>query len=178
MKQALIAALLIAAASPSLAQTAVTASPTVRAPTALDPEVCDNKPVVMVVSGVTLDRQRMIAYGKAIADSGLYATLGGYYLNNPLPVATFEGEPPKGYTNLLVRFPCLAHARAFWYSKTYQETIVPMRRNPDAGQFTVTVYAEADLPAHVKGRAKPARYSWKPKPTVAASIPQIDGRPQ
>jgi uncharacterized protein (DUF1330 family) len=158
------------------AQTVVPPSPTVTAPSTLDANSCDNKPVIMVVSGVSIDRARMLAYGKAIADSGLYATLGGYYVNNPRPVAVFEGEPPQGYTTLLVRFPCLAHARAFWYSKTYQETIVPMRRNPDAGVFTVTVYAEADLPAYMKGRAKPARYTRKPKAEAAAGIARVPGQ--
>ena len=58
-------------------------------------ELCDNKPVLMVVSGPTHDRDRMIAYGKAIADSGLYKKLGAYYLNSPRPLAVFEGE--KGW---------------------------------------------------------------------------------
>ena len=57
-------------------------------------DLCDNKPVLMVVSGPTHDRDRMIAYGKAIADSGLYKKLGAYYLNSPRPLAVFEGSPP------------------------------------------------------------------------------------
>lgn len=161
------------AAVPAFAQTAVPPSPTVSAPAMLDAARCDHKPVIMVVSGISIDRERMIAYGKAIAESGLYAKLGGYYLNNPRPAAVFEGEMPKGYTTLMVRFPCLAHARAFWQSKLYQETIIPMRRNPDAGQFLVTVYAEAELPAYMKGKVKPAGYRWKPAADVADGIAQV-----
>lgn len=105
-------------------------------------ETCDNKPVYMVVAGPTHDRARMQAYAKAIADSKLYQKLGGYYVNAPVPLATFEGEPPKGYATLIVRFPCLANAKAFWYSKAYQETIKPLRLNPSAGDYLVTVYPE------------------------------------
>ena len=36
---------------------------------------CD-QPVVMVVTGVTHERERMLAYARAIADSELYQKLG------------------------------------------------------------------------------------------------------
>lgn len=108
---------------------------------------CDNKPVLMVVAGPTQDRARMMAYAKAIADSGLYQQLGGYYINAPRPLATFEGEPPAGYTTLIVRFPCLANARAFWMSREYQQRIKPLRLNPSAGDYVVTVYPEAPVRA-------------------------------
>ena len=113
---------------------------------------CDNKPVYMVVAGPTHDRARMQAYAKAIADSELYQKLGGYYVNAPVPLTTFEGEPPKGYATLIVRFPCLANARAFWYSKTYQEKIKPLRLNPSAGDYVVTVYPEIPVRGDMEGR--------------------------
>jgi uncharacterized protein (DUF1330 family)/quercetin dioxygenase-like cupin family protein len=125
-------------------------------------EACDNRPVYMVVAGPTRDRERMLAYGKAIADSRLYEQLGGYYVNVPAPLATFEGTPPKGMATLIVRFPCLANARAFWYSKTYQETIVPLRQNPSAGDYVVTVYPEAALPPYMTGRVGDAAYVTDP----------------
>ena len=121
-------------------------------PPAPPPRVCDNHPVLMVVAGPTRDRARMIRYAKAIADSGIYQKLGAYYLNTPQTLATFEGEPPAGYTTLIVRFPCLANAEAFWHSKVYQETIVPLRRNPSAGDYIVTVYAEAPVRADMAGK--------------------------
>lgn len=112
---------------------------------------CDS-PVVMVIAGPTHDRERMAAYGKAIADSQLYEKLGGYYINVPRPLATFEGTPPPGYTVLMVRFPCLANAQAFWNSREYQEKIKPLRQSPSAGDYTVTVYPEAPLRADLVGK--------------------------
>lgn len=118
---------------------------------------CD-KPVYMVVEGLTLDRDKMMAYGKALAQSEIYQRLGGYYVTLPQPVAVFEGDVPKNYVNLTVRFPCLANARAFWNSRVYQETILPLRQNPAAGDYTVTVYAEAPLRADMAGKVEPGRY--------------------
>jgi uncharacterized protein (DUF1330 family) len=87
-------------------------------------DICD-EPVLMVVSGPTHDRARMMAYGQAIARSQLYQQLGGYYVNLPRAVATFEGTPPEGFTTLIVRFPCLANAQAFWNSRVYQRAPIP-----------------------------------------------------
>jgi uncharacterized protein (DUF1330 family) len=115
-------------------------------------DTCDNKPVYMVVAGPTHDRERMQAYAKAIADSQLYQKLGGYYVNAPAPLATFEGQPAKGHATLIVRFPCLANARAFWYSKVYQEKIKPLRLNPSAGDYLVTVYPEIPLRSDLAGK--------------------------
>lgn len=120
--------------------------------------VCDSKPVLMVVAGPTHDRARMQAYGKAIADSGLYRKLGGYYLNVPRALATFEGSPPAGWSTIIVRFPCLANAQAFWNSKDYQERIKPLRLNPSAGDYTVTVYPEAPVREDMTGKVGDAAY--------------------
>jgi uncharacterized protein (DUF1330 family) len=106
------------------------------------PRACDDKPVLMVVSGPTHDGARLRAYAQKIAESGIYDRLGAYYLNAPRPIATFEGAAPPNLTTLIVRFPCLANAEAFWYSKLYQELIRPMRLNPSAGDYVVTVYPE------------------------------------
>lgn len=119
---------------------------------ALTPGACDGPPVLMVVAGPTYDRARMIAYGKAIADSGLYRKLGGYYLNVPRAAATFEGAPPPGHTTLIVRFPCLANAQAFWKSEEYQTRIKPLRLGPSAGNYLVTVYPEAPLRPDMVGK--------------------------
>jgi uncharacterized protein (DUF1330 family) len=112
---------------------------------------CD-EPVLMVVSGPTHDRARMIAYGKAIADSGLYRQLGGYYINLAFPQEIFEGIAPAGYVNLIVRFPCMANARAFWNSRVYQEQIKPLRLSPSAGDYIVAVYPEAPLREDLIGK--------------------------
>lgn len=119
---------------------------------------CD-APVYMVVEGRTLDRDRMIAYARAIAASEIYQKLGGYYITVPRPLAVFEGEVPPDYVNLTVRFPCIENARAFWYSRVYQEDILPLRQNPSAGDYTVTVYAEAPLRDDMVGKVDKGRFS-------------------
>lgn len=166
MKGLTIATLALALALPA------SAAPATGTP-AGDAVVCDDKPVYMVVSGPTHDRARMQAYAKAIADSGIYAKLGGYYVNAPRAVATFEGNPPPNLSTLIVRFPCLANARAFWRSKIYQETIKPMRLNPSAGDYVVTVYPEVAPPAHMAGKVESGRYTatFDPK-----SVEQVAGK--
>jgi uncharacterized protein (DUF1330 family) len=120
-------------------------------------DLCD-RPVYMVVAGPTHDRARMQAYAKAIFASGLYQQLGGYYINAPVPIATFEGDVPATQATLIVRFPCLANARAFWFSKTYQESIKPLRLNPSAGDYTVTVYAEIPVRPDMAGKVGDSGY--------------------
>lgn len=110
------------------------------------------KPVYMVVAGITRDRTRMAEYTHALLESGLYPAHGGYYINTPRPLEVFEGSPDPEFVTLIVRFPSLDHARQFWNSPVYQQRIRPLRTNPDAGDYSVTVYAEADLPAYMKDR--------------------------
>lgn len=141
------------------------------APAPARSEAC-NQPVLMVVSGPTHDRARMLAYGKAIADSGLYQKLGGYYVNLPGPQAIFEGTPPAGYVNLIVRFPCMANARAFWFSREYQERIKPLRQNPSAGDYVVAVYPEAPLRPDMAGRVGAAAYTAPFSADGIAQVPQ------
>ena len=119
---------------------------------------CENEAVIMVVAGPTLDRARMGQYAKALADSGLYPDVKGYYLNSPQPVAVFEGNIPDNFVTLMVRFPSLDAARKFWDSDEYQNKIKPLRLNPSAGDYFVTVYQEADLPTYMKGQVGSAAY--------------------
>jgi uncharacterized protein (DUF1330 family) len=122
------------------------------APTAPpDPAKCDNRPVIMMVEGAIKDAQRLRVYAEAIRASGLYQKLGGYYLLNPRPVAVFEGVSPAQRSIIAVHFPCFAHARAFWNSREYQEKIVPLRSNPPAGDFVVTVHMALTAPDYAAG---------------------------
>ena len=148
---------------------AATASATSVPPTT-NAEICDNRPVLMTVYGPTLDRNRMIAYGKAIADSGLYKKLGGYYINSPRAIATFEGTLPLTTSLLIVRFPCLANVKAFWYSEEYQKNIKPMRLNPLAGDYVVAVYPEIPVRADMADKVGDNSYR---KGFDAAAIEQI-----
>ena len=119
---------------------------------------CADGPVLMIVAGVTRDRARMKTYSDALAASGLYEAADGYYLNTPRPVAVFEGSPHPDFVSLIVRFPTFAAAEAFWRSPTYQTAIKPLREDPSAGDYTVTVYREAAPPAYMAGRVTPPRY--------------------
>jgi uncharacterized protein (DUF1330 family) len=135
-------------------------------------DLCD-EPVLMVVAGPTHDRARMLAYGEAIARSGLYHQLGGYYVNVPRALATFEGDAPQGYTTLIVRFPCLANAQAFWNSRVYQQDILPLRLNPSAGTYTVTVYPEAPVREDMVGQVGDNGYRAS---FDASTVPQAPPR--
>jgi uncharacterized protein (DUF1330 family) len=134
------------------------------------PLPCEGPPVLMVVAGPTHDGARMRAYAEAIAKSGLYKQLGGYYLNVPRSLATFEGEPAKNHTTLVVRFPCLANAQAFWNSRVYQKEIRRLRLNPPAGDYLVTVYPEAPLRPDMSGKVGDWAYRAR---FDAASVPQV-----
>lgn len=135
----------VLAAQPALAQSAEDRAPP------LSQTTCD-QPVVMVVTGLTLDRERMGRYARAIAESKIYEELGGYYLNVPRALEVFEGTKDPRHTTLNMRFPCIENARAFWYSKIYQETILPLRQNPSAGDYSVRVYPEAPLREDMVGK--------------------------
>lgn len=123
---------------------------------------CD--PVIMVVSGVTLDADRMAAYQAALTASDLYPDAAGYYLNRPRPLAVFEGDPPDDHVTVAVRFPSLDAAERFWTDPLYQDVIKPMRENPAAGDYTVMVYRAAELPAYMAGRVDPGAYRGCPAP--------------
>lgn len=137
-----------------------------------DPVKCDNRPVTMIVDGRIKDAKRLGAYAAAIRASGLYQKLGGYYVANPRAVAVFEGAPPPERSMLLVRFPCLAHARAFWNSREYREKIMPLRLDPSAGDFTVTVHMELPQPDYMAGRVSSGAFA--PNAGSMTGIAQVE----
>ena len=121
---------------------------------------CDNeKPVIMLVAGRTLDAGRMRDYAIALQQSDLYPNARGYYLNIPRPVRVLEGEPDADDVALMVRFPSECAAVNFWYDDFYQSEIKPMRLNPSAGDYVVTLYNEADLPSYMAGKVGDNRYA-------------------
>ena len=114
---------------------------------------CDSeKPVIMLVAGRTLDAERMRDYAIALGSSDLYPNARGYYLNIPRPVRVLEGTPDDDDVALMVRFPSECSAVNFWYDEFYQTEIKPMRLNPSAGDYVVTLYNEADLPPYMAGK--------------------------
>ena len=115
-------------------------------------ETCDGKtPVIMVVAGRTLDRAQMGKYAQALAQSGLYPKAKGYYLNNPRPIRHLEGNPHADDVALMVRFPSECAALTFWNSDEYQNNVKPLRLNPRAGDYIVTLYSETALPSYMDG---------------------------
>ncbi len=132
---------------------------------------CD-APVYMVIEGQTIDRERMGQYGAAIAASEIYQELGGYYVTMPRPLEVFEGDLAPGYVNLTVRFPCIENARAFWNSRIYQDEIIQIRQDPtSAGDYTVSIYAEAPLREDMVGRVGDARFTHD---FSNPDVPQLD----
>ena len=64
--------------------------------------VCSQDPVVMVVDGVTNDREQMAIYGQALKESGLHQHAGSYYLNDPRPLRILEGNRDQNHVTLLI----------------------------------------------------------------------------
>tara|TARA_B100000683_G_scaffold17780_1_gene17567 strand:+ start:525 stop:950 length:426 start_codon:yes stop_codon:yes gene_type:complete len=126
--------------------------------TAVDMSCDDTKPVIMLVAGRTLDASRMRDYAIALQRSDLYPNARGYYLNNPRPVRILEGEPDANDVALMVRFPSECAAVSFWYDDFYQNEIKPLRLNPSAGDYVVTLYDEASLPPYMAGKVGDAKY--------------------
>ena len=121
---------------------------------------CDSeKPVIMLVAGRTLDAERMRDYAVALGSSDLYPNARGYYLNIPRPVRVLEGEPDADDVALMVRFPSECAAVNFWYDDFYQTEIKPMRLNPSAGDYVVTLYNEANLPPYMAGKVGDNAYA-------------------
>ena len=121
---------------------------------------CDSeKPVIMLVAGRTLDAERMRDYAVALGSSDLYPNARGYYLNIPRPVRVLEGQPDANDVALMVRFPSECSAVKFWYDDFYQTEIKPLRLNPTAGDYVVTLYSEADLPPYMAGKVGDNAYA-------------------
>ena len=121
---------------------------------------CDSKkPVIMLVAGRTLDAERMREYAIALGNSDLYAGAQGHYLNIPRPLRILEGEPDVNDVALMVRFPSECSAVNLWYDDLYQTEIKPLRLNPSAGDYVVTLYNEADLPPYMAGQVGDNAYA-------------------
>ena len=121
---------------------------------------CDSdKPVIMLVAGRTLDAKRMREYAIALQSSDLYPNARGYYLNIPRPLRVLEGAPDPNDVALMVRFPSECAAVNFWYDDFYQTEIKPMRLNPSAGDYVVTLYNEAELPPYMADKVGDNAYA-------------------
>ena len=104
-------------------------------------------PVRMLVYGTISDRAKFIGYVGALAQSGLYVEAQGYYEAMTPVIEVFEGEPPPNRAVIMVRFPCLEKAQAFWYSDKYVE-IRKLREG--IADFEVTVLRVPPMPAYIE----------------------------
>jgi uncharacterized protein (DUF1330 family) len=100
------------------------------------PEKCE-KPVFMVVSYWRSENGGMQEYGVELRNRKLYETLKGWYIARR-PVEIFEGTWDANRMFLVAQFPCREAARAFYYSKEYQE-IIPYRAGA-TDNLTITVH--------------------------------------
>ena len=85
--------------------------------------------VLMVVSGKTLEVDRMQIYGKAIKDAGPHPEALGYYLNDPRPCHALEGNLKTNLAKLIIRFPPDCAATRFWHTKAFQDYTKPLGKN-------------------------------------------------
>ncbi len=102
-----------------------------------------NEPVLMLVMGSLSElgfakpEGAPMSYGEALRASGLYERLDGFYLLAGRPLEVFEGDWTQRDMALVAEFPCLEAARAFYWSKAYQE-IISLRAG--AGDFFLGVW--------------------------------------
>ena len=64
---------------------------------------------------------------------GVTLPAGGKYLARAGKVECLEGTPPKSRV-VVIEFPDMAAARAFYYGRAYQE-IIPLRQAASAGRL-------------------------------------------
>ena len=98
------------------------------------------KPAFLLVTAQVADREKMGAYARALAASGLYEAYGGAYDFIGQPAVTLE-DWPQGMSAVCARFPSRAAAEAFWASAQYQDEIKPLRAG--AGVFHVAIFEGA-----------------------------------
>jgi enamine deaminase RidA (YjgF/YER057c/UK114 family)/uncharacterized protein (DUF1330 family) len=136
------------------------------------------EPVLMLVLGALSERGFVRpeaapqSYGEALRASRLYERLGGFYLLTGRPLEVFEGDWTGRDMALVAEFPCLEAARAFYWSKSYQD-IIPLRAG--AGDFFLGVWRKRtpeEMGRPPAGMVAPAPVA--PATPVAASAPATD----
>lgn len=112
----------------------------------------DDRPVFMLVIAAVTDREALMAYSRALGQSGLYDAHGGYYASIGRPVSVFEGDWGAGDSVVIAKFPSRAAAEAFWHSDVYTNAIKPLRAG--AGTFRVALFDALPVPE---------RIDWEPR---------------
>jgi uncharacterized protein (DUF1330 family) len=91
-------------------------------------------PAYLLVLGKGTDRDRMVAYSRALPP--IYAAAGGRYLaiGGPGRGVEWLAAPWRDRSLVLARFDDLEHVRLFWWGADYRAAV---RLRDGAGQFTV-----------------------------------------
>lgn len=148
-----------------------------RAPTSAANIPGCHEPVLMLVLGALSERGFVRpegapqSYGEALRASRLYERLGGFYLLTGRPLEVFEGDWTGRDMALVAEFPCLEAARAFYWSRAYQD-IIPLRAG--AGDFFLGVWrkrAPEEMGRPPAGTAAPDRAPAQPAAPGAPSPP-------
>ncbi|MFN7174367.1 MAG: DUF1330 domain-containing protein [Thermaurantiacus tibetensis] len=101
--------------------------------------MADSPSAYLVVTATVRDREKMAAYNRALAETGLYARHGGRYLLVGRPVEDLESW--EGRAVVVAEFPSVEAVRAFWHDPDYQERVKPLRAG--AGDFHVAIFEGA-----------------------------------
>jgi uncharacterized protein (DUF1330 family) len=155
------ASLLAAGALPmNEATAAAPAAPSASAPANGPAPTAAVGPGYLVVIGKGTDRERMMAYSRALPP--VYAKAGGRYLaiGGPGRGVEWLAGPWRDRSLVLARFESLPQVLAFWWGDDYREAV---RLRERAGQFTVVAVQGAVDDA---ARAAPASAVYLVEATV------------
>lgn len=95
------------------------------------------RPAYLLVTARVSDPDKMAAYARALAASGLYPRHGGRYLFIGKAATPLE-DWPAGDSVVCAVFPNRAAAEAFWADPEYRDVIKPLRAG--AGDFHVAIF--------------------------------------
>ncbi len=99
-----------------------------------------DRPAFLLVIAKVHDPERMGAYARALAASGLYARHGGAYEFIGKAAAGLE-DWDMGTSIVCARFPSRSAAEAFWADAHYQEQVKPLRIG--AAEVHVAIFESA-----------------------------------
>jgi uncharacterized protein (DUF1330 family) len=121
-------------------------------------------PGYLVVIGKGTDRERMMAYSRALPP--VYAKAGGRYLaiGGPGRGVEWLAGPWRDRSLVLARFDGVPQVLAFWWGDDYREAV---RLRDRAGQFTVVAVPGA---AYDAARAAPASAVYLVEATVTRDV--------
>jgi uncharacterized protein (DUF1330 family) len=100
-------------------------------------------PAFFMAVNTTLDEDKYAGYRKAMRETDYVQRLGSTTLFTGQPVATLAGWPPSTAASM-TRWPCSEAFHLFYFDKTYEETIKPLRAG--AIDYRILGFDDADRP--------------------------------